>query len=167
MNFNDFGANTANESSAFKKIQSFSKSNSHRIFNNNSEFYSNYKKISDMYLLDYSSANVSSYGTLRQSKFSSLSSTINLNNSLLDDKSIKKYLDYNCNLSDKNANILSNKLNLISNLLNFNFNDKTNKNFPMFTKYKNLEFNSNLDNQSENTLKFFLTQDNKHDINYD
>jgi len=37
----------------------------------------------------------------------------------------------------------------------------------MFTKYKNLEFNNNLDNQPENTLKFFLTQDNKHDINYD
>ena len=166
MNFNDFGANTAHESSAFKKIQSFSKSNSHRIFNNNSEFYSNYKKISDMYLTDYNSSNVSSYGTFRQSKFSSLSSTINLNNSLLDDKSIKKYLSYNHNL-DNNPHTLSNKLDLISNLIDFNSNDKINKNFSIFSKYKNLEANNNLVNKPENTLKFFLSQSNSSDVNYD
>ena len=159
MNFSGFGLNTANESTAFKKIQSFSKSNNHAIFNNNSEFYNKYRKISDMYLSDQNSFNASAYGTLRQNKFSSLSSTINLNNSLLDSKSVDRYLSYNHNTDfDKTSN-LNNKINLVGGVLNSNFNKKINKKLLEFTTHASLGPNSSFtDNKLENDFKFSLVK---------
>ena len=138
MNFNDFGVNTTNESTAFKGIQSFSKSHGYRIFNSNSEFYSSYRKLANTYLNDQTSLNVSHYGTLRQNKFSSLSSTINLNNSLLDNKSVNKYLAYSNKLVNHHTNNLSSKAQLAGNNLVFSCNAEWLKVFSVSLRYKNL-----------------------------
>jgi hypothetical protein len=98
MNFNDFGTSTVKDSTAFKKIQYFSKTNPQSLYTNISDFSTKYKKIANLYLNDTLPSNTSSYGTLRQHNYSSLSSTTNSFNSLLDQKSLNRFLEYNNDL---------------------------------------------------------------------
>jgi len=95
MKFADLGTNNVKDSTAFKKIQYFSKTNPQQLYGNVSEFNLRYKKLADLYLNDSEPTQTNTYGTLRQHNFTSLSSSTNNFNSLLDSKSLDTFMDYN------------------------------------------------------------------------
>lgn len=95
MKFADLGTNNVKDSTAFKKIQYFSKTNPQQLYGNVSEFNLRYKKLADLYLNDSEPTQTNTYGTLRQHNFTSLSSSTNNFNSLLDSKSLNTFMDYN------------------------------------------------------------------------
>jgi len=103
MNFNDIGSSTVKDSTAFKKIQYFSKTNPQSLFSNVSDFNLKYQKIANLYLNDTLPNNTPSYGTFRQHNYSSISSTTNSFNSLLDASSLNKFMEYNLDYSTKAA----------------------------------------------------------------
>jgi hypothetical protein len=107
MKFSDVGTSGVKDSSAFKKIQSFSKTNPQKLYSNISEFNLKYKKISDLYLNDTEPNTTYAYGTKRQHNYTSAASLTNNSNTLLDSKSLKTFLDYNHSVSQNNK-----KLNL-------------------------------------------------------
>ena len=98
-NIKDLGLNTSQNQSAFKKIQSFSKTNPQSLFSNASDFSLRYDKLASLYLTEADSGNVSTYGTYRQHASSSMSATLNNRNTLLDPKSFQRFLGYNLNES--------------------------------------------------------------------
>ena len=97
INFNRIGSNTINNTNAFKKIQSSSKSNTQNLFNTSSDFTNKYLKINNLYLNDLTLQNSSAYGIKRQHEYVSNYSSINQTGSYLDNKSVSKLLDYNFN----------------------------------------------------------------------
>jgi hypothetical protein len=103
MNFNDLGNSTLKDSTAFKKIQYFSKTNPQALANSASDFNTKYRKIANLYLNDTLPNNTPSYGTTRQHNYSSLMSTTNTYNSLLDTTALNKFLSYNDNASQKHS----------------------------------------------------------------
>jgi hypothetical protein len=104
MNFNDIGSSTVKDSTACKKIQYFSKTNPQSLFTNVSDFNLKYQKIANLYLNDTLPNNTPSYGTFRQHNFSSLSSTTNSFNSLLDSSSLNKFMEYNLDYTNPQKN---------------------------------------------------------------
>jgi len=105
MKFSDLGTSSIKDSTAFKKIQYFSKTNPQQLYSNVSEFNLRYKKLSDLYLNDTEPTRTNSYGTLRQHNFTSLASTTNNFNSLLDSKSLDAYMDYTTGTTHTNASV--------------------------------------------------------------
>ena len=115
MKFADLGTNNVKDSTAFKKIQYFSKTNPQQLYGNVSEFNLRYKKLADLYLNDSEPTQTNNYGTLRQHNFTSLSSSTNNFNSLLDSKSLDTFMDYNLtSQQSNNRNILGNSTKLHS-----------------------------------------------------
>jgi hypothetical protein len=114
MNFSQLGVNSLKEQSAFKKIQFFSKTNPADLFNAKSDFEFSYNKVTSLYNNDLSLQNSSSYGTVRQHNTSSLKSTINSANSLLDTKSFNNYLAYTNSVKSSEGSTRNNET-----LLNF------------------------------------------------
>ena len=90
---------TVKDSTAFKKIQYFSKTNPQTLYTNLSDFNLKYKKISNLYLTDSLPNNTPSNGTFRQHNYSSTMATTNSFNSLLDTKSLNTFLEYNNDLT--------------------------------------------------------------------
>jgi len=109
MNFNDIGNSTVKDSSAFKKIQYFSKTNPQSLFTNVSDFNLKYKKLSNLYLNDTLPSNTSSYGTFRQHNYSSMASTTNNFNTLMDSSSFNKFMEYNLNSANSDTKSLLNQ----------------------------------------------------------
>ena len=103
MNFNDIGSSTLKDSTAFKKIQYFSKTNPQSLFTSTSDFSLKYQKIADLYLNNSLPNKTPSYGTFRQHNYSALLATTNSFNSLLDPRSLNKFLDYNTDLPQDNT----------------------------------------------------------------
>lgn len=136
MNFSQLGINSLKEQSAFKKIQFFSKSNPHDLFNSKSDFEFSYNKVMSLYNSDFMLQNASAYGTLRQHNTSSLKSTINLSNSLLDTTNFNNYLSYT---------------NPVKNLESLNRSNETLLNFSNFFQQYNL------DGSSSNRNKFNIS----------
>ena len=125
MNFNDIGSSTVKDSTAFKKIQYFSKTNPQSLFTNVSDFNLKYQKIANLYLNDTLPNNSPSYGTFRQHNYSSMMSTTNSFNSLLDNKSLNKFMEYNLDTPNTlNSSTMSYNLNTASreNVLNTDSN---------------------------------------------
>jgi hypothetical protein len=100
MNFSDVGVDNLKDSTTFKKIQYFSKSNPQKLYSSIDEFNLKYKKLSDLYLNDYETLTTSSYGLKRQHNFSSKSTLLNNSNTYIDTKSFKHLLKYNNGLSE-------------------------------------------------------------------
>jgi len=175
INFNDFGLNSLNESSAFKKIQSFTKTNQTTLFNSKSDFESSFNKVSRLYNIDSNLIDSLSYGTYRQQTYNSLSSTTNLFTSYIDNISLDKYLNYNLNtrrtvdetmnykidaLNNFNQSRRENlfivndfylHLNNILNIRNIMF-DRVLR-YPLFTTFINYELDSK---QYSNIFKYML-----------
>jgi hypothetical protein len=105
MKFSDVGTSGVKDSSAFKKIQYFSKTNPQQLYSNMSEFNSKYKKISDLYLNDTEPTTTFSYGTKRQHNYVSSSSLTNNSNTLMDNKGLKTLLDYNHSVNTSNKSV--------------------------------------------------------------
>ena len=105
MKFSDLGTNNVKDSSAFKKIQYFSKTNPQQLYSNVSEFNLRYKKLSDLYLNDTEPTRTNSYGTLRQHNFAASASSTNNFNSLLDTNSLNSYMNYNSGTSNSTTSL--------------------------------------------------------------
>jgi hypothetical protein len=97
MDFNDLGISAAKDSTAFKKIQYFSKTNNDNLFNLKSDFESNYCRIAALYNTDLKLASASTYGMYRQHTYNSLLSVSKNQNLIIDPLSISKFYDYNLN----------------------------------------------------------------------
>jgi len=109
MKFSDLGIDNLKDSSTFKKIQYFSKSNPQKLYTNLDEFSLKYKKISDLYLSDDEFLSTPSYSIKRQHNYISKKSLLNNSHTLLDPKSISTMLNYNYNLTaQSNLNQLLN-----------------------------------------------------------
>lgn len=130
MKFSDLGTNNVKDSTAFKKIQYFSKTNPQQLYGNVSEFNLRYKKLADLYLNDSEPTQTNTYGTLRQHNFTSLASSTNNFNSLLDSKSLDTFMDYNVTSQQTtNKNALSNNAKLHSRAESFGLGES--KNLPL------------------------------------
>ena len=91
LNFTDLnsvGGNTLQASNAFKKIQTFSKTNQQDLFIPTTNFNSRFTKLVDLYYNDTSLINSTSYGTFRQHNFLSNMSNKNQTNSYLDSQGV-------------------------------------------------------------------------------
>jgi len=93
--YHSVGINTLNDSTAFKKIQAFSKTNSQQLFSMEADFTTNFKKISTLYNIDLNLNNALSYGTYRQHNYTSLKSNMGLFSTLIDKPNLNLFLAYN------------------------------------------------------------------------
>jgi hypothetical protein len=118
MNLDDIGVSTLKDSTAFKKIQFFSKTNPTNLFNAKSDFQNSFNKLNNYYLTDLDLTQSYTYGMDRQHTYTSLSSVLPNFTTLIDNKSTKQFVDYtlgynsNTSLNTLNTNRFSyNNLN--------------------------------------------------------
>jgi hypothetical protein len=141
MNFSDVGVDNLKDSTTFKKIQSFSKSNPQKLYSSIDEFNLKYKKLSDLYLNDYETLTTSNYGLKRQHNFSSKATLLNNNNTHLDTKSFNNLLKYNNSVEE-----ITNK-KLPSHSMAFHNHEATLKSLPTtlgsYSKLNSFNTNSN------------------------
>jgi hypothetical protein len=108
MDLSNIGVSTVKDSTAFKKIQFFSKIDPTSIFNIKSDFQQSFNKVSSLYTNDLTLNTSYSYGMDRQHNYTSLNSTLPMFNTLLDKSSVNKFFGYNFNnlTQDKTSNNL-------------------------------------------------------------
>ena len=182
MKFADVGTSGVKDSSAFKKIQYFSKTNPQQLYSNMSEFNLKYRKISDLYLNDTEPTTTFAYGTKRQHNYTSSASLTNNSNTLIDNKGLKILLDYNhsVNISNTTKNIdlnqsvklgdrhskpfttdhtttLNSKLNDVINSNSVKANDVL-KSYTNYVTKNNLLSSENDAKQFKNPMKYALNQ---------
>jgi hypothetical protein len=109
MNLDNIGVSTVKDSTAFKKIQFFSKTNPTSLFNVKSDFQNSFDKLSNYYLTDLDLNESYTYGMDRQHTYTPLSSTLPTFSTLVDNKSVDKFLEYSLG---KGLNVSSNKLDI-------------------------------------------------------
>jgi hypothetical protein len=123
LDFSKIGLTPLSDSTAFKKIQYFSKVNPQSLYAQSS-IDNKYSKLSDLYLKSSSTTSAYNYGTLRQHNYTVAASNQYKQN-LMDKNSVDTMLSYNYNLSNPTApsfanehtNLLQKKTNLDTNLL--------------------------------------------------
>jgi hypothetical protein len=175
MKFADLGTDNLKDSTTFKKIQYFSKSNPQKLYTSVDEFNLKYKKLSDLYLSDSEALNTSSYGIKRQHGYTSRQALLNNSTTYLDNKSFNTLIDYNNSISVNKSNTLdSNKQkffnhtsslssstlgNDLSSKVNFGNSDSHKLpllNYLTFTEKNSLLSAENDSPQSQNPLKSAL-----------
>jgi hypothetical protein len=97
MDLDNIGLSTVKDSTAFKKIQFFSKVNSTNLFNVKSDFQNSFTKINNLYLNDLDLNQSYTYGMDRQHNYASLSTSLPMFTTLMDYKGIKNFFTYNLN----------------------------------------------------------------------
>jgi len=186
MNLDNIGVSTIKDSTAFKKIQFFSKTNPTNLFSVKSDFQNSFKKLNNYYLTDLDLNNSYTYGMDRQHTYTSLSSTLPNFSTLLDKNSISKFFTYNFNFNN-NTSKNSLELNRLSSSKNSNefFTENLYKLFPTKLNSSNyIDFFSflkvpnntsvlgaeNDSKQYSNSFKFLLNfkhkKKNIHNYNY-
>jgi hypothetical protein len=100
MNFENIGVSTVKDSTAFKKIQFFSKTNPTSLFNIKSDFQNSFNKLGSLYNSDLDLNTSYNYGMDRQHNFTSQNSLLPSNSTLIDDKSVNRFFSYNFNLQN-------------------------------------------------------------------
>jgi hypothetical protein len=160
MDFNKFGINNLTESNTFKKIQYFTKVNSKNIYNLKIEYSNLFNKVNNLYNNDLTLQNSYSYGVYRQHTYNSMLSNINYKNTLLDQQSINKYLNYNYNISHNPKSMVN------DNEINFKLNNFFNLN--LYNNNKGIHNYFNLNNNVLNLTKLndLYIYSNKNIINY-
>ena len=108
--FNNIGLSSVKDSSAFKKIQYFSKTNNQSCNPTVSHFANRYNKINNMYLNTTKFNDSYSYGTFRQHNYTSLNANLAAFESLLDNKGVTKFVDFSLN---SNSQIIKNSFNTV------------------------------------------------------
>jgi len=116
MNFNNIGANTLQESNAFKKVRMFSKVYTSNLVHTPSTFTDKYIKLNSLYSNENDLNTSFNYGLKRQHNLTSSSATTNTFSTFLDKSSMDKFLSYNMQLSTTNAETtdLTENFNLLS-----------------------------------------------------
>ena len=107
LDFSKVGLSPLSETTAFKKIQYFSKTNPQSIYTSSS-IESKYSKLSDLYLRSSNLSNSYNYGTHRQHSYSVAASN-QYKQGLLDKKSVDTLLAYNYNISNDMTPTFSNE----------------------------------------------------------
>jgi hypothetical protein len=121
VDFSNVGASVSKDSSAFKKIQKFSKITNNNLTRDISNNMNSLRKIDNLYLNTNTLANNSyHYGNSNQNAYSSLKTVLPYSTTLLDNKSLHKFFEYSLNQDttklstisgDKNFDLKSNNLN--------------------------------------------------------
>jgi hypothetical protein len=175
MKFSDIGVDNLKDSTTFKKIQYFSKSNPQKLYSNADEFNFKYKKLSDLYLSDYEPMTTSNYGIKRQHNYSSKQALLNNSSTYLDPKGFNIFMGYNNDVNVTKTNVLidnslkthkhSSPLKSTSSTLSFhnklnlnnqNAHDLSLTNYLSFLEKNSLLAAENDNNQSTNPLKAAL-----------
>jgi hypothetical protein len=173
LDFNSIGSNSLDSATAFKKIQSFSKTNPQELFNTSSEFNLKYNKLSNLYKSDTDLLNSTSYGTFRQHNFNSKSSLTNQFTTNLDEKSVDKLISYNYNLASSVSNpalklesskssVESSNLSNLNNSFNSMLNSSVNYDLGKLVNYPSITsvINQFTDSKSfKNPFKYALGDD--------
>jgi hypothetical protein len=108
MNLDNIGISTVKDSTAFKKIQFFSKSNPTNLFNVKSDFQNSFDKLSNYYLTDLDLNQSYTYGMDRQHTYAPLASSLPMFSTLMDLGSSEKFFSYNLSTeTPSNKNVLS------------------------------------------------------------
>merc|ERR1712014_145622 len=148
MNLDNIGISTLKDSTAFKKIQFFSKTNPTSLFNVKSDFQNSLNKLNTLFLNDLDLNQSYTYGMDRQHNYTSLSSTLPMFSTLMDSKSTEKFFSYNLNHNWNNNNVLdinrvNYNINTPSSLLQENLINNYNQKLPESFKLHNiLDFSS-------------------------
>jgi len=124
INFNNLGSTTLGASTAFKKIQSASKTNPQPLFSATNDYSLKYNKIYDLYLSDLSTQDNLTYGINRQHNYSSSASLLNNLSTQLDNNSVNKFLSYNYSTGNNNnyVNPSNTELSVVSPSQKYNMN---------------------------------------------
>ena len=109
--FNNIGLSSVKDSSAFKKIQYYSKTNNQACVSSITHFSNRYNKINNMYLNTSKFNDSYSYGTFRQHNYTSLNANLPLFESLLENKGVNKFINFTLN---SNSKILKNAFSSLS-----------------------------------------------------
>lgn len=173
----NIGVSTLQDSTAFKKIQFFSKTNPSNLFNVKSDFQNSFQKVSNLYFNDLELNNSYTYGMDRQHTYTPLTASLPNFSSLLDKPSLDKFTDYNLNnklggTSPYVANInrlnysnstttpgLESKVHGISKLLPSKLSTLNNLDLTLFLKVPNIISVLGAENDSKqysNNFKFLL-----------
>jgi len=167
MNFNNIGANTLQESNAFKKVRMFSKVYTSNLVHTPSTFTDKYIKLNSLYTTDNDFTTSFNYGLKRQHNLTTSLATTNTFSTFLNKTSMDKFLTHNLQLtsnplntmnttdSTSNINLLTKdnkKLSFIANvnklsLLLQQSNNVTNDGLKLLTLYPNL--NQELNDDSD------------------
>jgi len=183
MNLDNIGLSNIKDSTAFKKIQFFSKTNPSNIFNVKSDFQNSFYKLNSFYLNDLDLNNSYTYGMDRQHTFMSLATTLPNNPTLIDNKSTNKFFHYNFNSKLKQNDYSSLNTNRLSyeavsagvgnyedmvvrlhKLIHSNFNISSSFDFITALKVPNVMSVLSAENDSKqytNTFKFILNLKHK------
>jgi hypothetical protein len=95
LDFSNIGRNLTTDSTAFKKIQNFSKLNPQFIYTQPGSYYSRFNKINNLYINELTLDNVnSSVSIYRQHNYTSLKTSLNMFTTLVDTTSFKKFFNY-------------------------------------------------------------------------
>lgn len=122
LNLDNIGVSTLKDSTAFKKIQFFSKTNPTNLFNVKSDFQNSYNKLNNLYLNDLDLNQSYTYGMDRQHAYTSLSSSLPMYSTLMDNKSVNKFFSYNFS---QNFSTMDNSLDVNRLRYNTNYNGST------------------------------------------
>jgi hypothetical protein len=107
LDFSKVGLTPLSDSSAFKKVQYFSKVNPQSLYTQSS-IENKYSKLSDLYLKSSNLTNSYNYGTLRQHNYTVAASN-QYKQGMLDKKSVDTMLNYNYNIAGQNNPNFSNE----------------------------------------------------------
>jgi hypothetical protein len=151
MKFTDLGIDHLKDSTTFKKIQYFSKSNPQKLYSNANEFTLKYKKISDLYLSDAELLTVNNYGLKRQHNYTSQKSALNNSNTLLDSKSVDKMMSYNYGISNSNNSTSENTFKF--------YNNKS----PLPTTTSTIMLNNTLSNATSTKVNLSINSNSSFD----
>jgi hypothetical protein len=121
MNLDNVGLSTVKDSTAFKKIQFFSKTNPNSLFNIKSDFQNSFSKLSTYYNNELDLNSSYTYGMDRQHNYTSLATTLPAFSTLLDNNSVNRFFSYNFN----NTSTSKTQNNLDLNRLSYNSSSNT------------------------------------------
>jgi hypothetical protein len=185
MNFDNVGISTVKDSTAFKKIQFFSKIDHTSLFNLKSDFNNSFNKLSTLYSNDLDFNYSANYGMDRQHNYTSLASTLPMFSTNLDNNSVQKFYNYNFNNStrdntskspytinrttyfnadENNSDSINNLLYTYSKLLPTKFSTLNIIDFTTFLKTPNIINFLSYENDSKqfaNPLRFILGNNQK------
>lgn len=112
IDFSNVGTSVSKDSSAFKKIQKFSKITNNNLTRDVSNNMNSLKKIDNLYLNTNTVANNSyHYGNSNQNAYSSLKTVLPYSTTLLDNKSLHKFFEYSLNQDSTRLGGLGNSKN--------------------------------------------------------
>lgn len=116
LDFDEIGTSTLKPSTAFKKIRRFSKVYNTNLVHANDSLTAKYNKINELYVTENMFTDSMVYGTTRQHNLTARTATTNNNASLMDQRSMNKFLSYTMGMDnkDQSTNVFSEHMHRFS-----------------------------------------------------